>query len=78
MSSGLDLSHAVLTDRVPRTESVRTASGPEGSSAKDSLSGAAVPPDPSRDGDTSEDARLNDGARGRASPIAPHLLESRK
>ncbi len=48
MSSGLDLVHVVLTDRVPRTESVRTASGPEGSSAKDSLSGAAAPPDPSR------------------------------
>lgn len=38
----------VLTDRVPRTGSVRTASGPEGSSAKDSLFGAAVPPDPIR------------------------------
>src|ERR1044072_8008865 len=34
--------------RVPRTGSVRTASDPEGSSAKNSLSGAAVPPDPSR------------------------------
>jgi len=32
VSSGLDLSHVVLTDRVPRTESIRTASG-EGSSA---------------------------------------------
>ena len=48
VSSGLDLWHVVLTDRVPRTGSVRTASGPEGSSAKDSLSGAAAPPDPSR------------------------------
>ena len=34
--------------RVPRTGSVRTASDPEGSSAKDSLSGAAASPDRSR------------------------------
>ena len=45
-SSGLGLRTRV-DDRVPRTGSVRTASGPEGSSAKDSLSGAAAPPDPS-------------------------------
>ena len=45
---GIGSAHEVLTGRVPRTGSVRTASGPEGSSAKDSLPGAAVPPGPSR------------------------------
>src|SRR5438034_5283556 len=45
---GTGFARAALTDRVPRTGSVGTASGPAGSSAKDSLSGAAVPPDPTK------------------------------
>ena len=68
MSIGTGSAHAALTDRVPRTGSVRTASGPEGSSAKDSLSGAAAPPDPSRRRRyLRRRSRLDDGARGRAS-----------
>src|ERR1700694_3437314 len=38
---------AGVDGQVPRTGSLRTASDPEGSSAKECLSGAAEPPDPS-------------------------------
>ena len=74
---GTGSSHAVLTDRVPRTGSVRTASGPEGSSAKDSLSGAAVPPDPSwRRGYLRGRLSRRRSAWPGFSESIPHLLES--
>src|SRR5207244_11212333 len=52
--------------QVPRTGSLRTASGPGGSSAKEFLSGAAAPPDPSRRRERRPGNRFEGGSRGRA------------
>jgi hypothetical protein len=75
---GIGSAHVVLTGRVPRTGSIRTASGPEGSSAKDLLPGVAVPPGPSRRRGYLRWARLEGGARGRASAfrLAPKSTQS--
>src|SRR5712692_10841222 len=47
-SNGAWARDAGVDGQVPRTGSLRTASGPEGSSAKEFLSGAAVRPGPSK------------------------------
>ena len=52
--------------QVPRTGSLRTASGPEGSSAKECLAGAADKPDPSKRRGRLPGERFDGGARDRA------------